>query len=83
MLIPKLLGELIDVLAKMGALGGGGIIKGPSNDGAGDVANFRLISPDFLAKIKGPSIVLAGTLPREIRPEKKKIFNRNLVRTRF
>ena len=62
-LIPKLLGELIDILAKMGVLGGGGgaTVKLPTDPASGDAPSFRLISTEFLDKIKGPSIVLAGT----------------------
>ena len=62
-LIPKLLGELIDILAKMGVLGGvggGTTVKLPSDPASGDATSFRLISTEFLEKIKGPSIVLAG-----------------------
>ena len=62
-LIPKLLGELIDVLAKMGVLGGRGdsaAIRGATDNGAGDNAGFQWVSTEFLAKIKGPSIVLIG-----------------------
>ena len=62
-LIPKLLGELIDVLAKMGVLGGRGdaaVIRAATDNGAGDNAGFQWVSTEFLAKIKGPSVVLIG-----------------------
>ena len=58
-LIPKLLGELIDVLARMGVLGGGGL-RAVADNGAGDSTDFQLVSSEFLTKIKGPSIVLMG-----------------------
>lgn len=58
-LIPKLLGELIDVLARLGILGGGGS-RAPVDNGSGDSTSFKLVSYEFLAKIKGPSIVLIG-----------------------
>lgn len=61
-LIPKLLGELIDVLARMGVLGGAGGARATVSDSGDNAASdLKLISSEFLAKIKGPSIVLIGS----------------------
>ena len=53
----------IDVLAKMGVLGGRGdatVIRAATDNGAGDNAGFQWVSTEFLAQIKGPSVVLIG-----------------------
>lgn len=60
-LIPRILGEFIDVLSTMGILGGrpGGAVA--VSKGAGDSGSSKFLSSNFLEKIKGPSIVLIGT----------------------